>query len=137
MIYIKRKPKWINFIATVEELDSFADTLVNNTGVICIGDLANFSKPMRLRLLKLIEENSNIDLYSSEDLKDPVLLSRIPVVAKDYVRPQINPSEEEFEHSPKKFVDIYTNIVLNNNLKLRCLGISQREYRLLNSVSSK
>lgn len=135
MIYIRRKPKWINFITTVEELEAFSDNIAQTPGRICIGDLAVFSKSMKTRLLKLVEENSNVDLYSSEDLKDPILLSRIPIVVKDYVRPQVNPSEEDFEKSGKTYVDIYTNISLKNGFKLRCLGIPQKEYRLLATLS--
>lgn len=48
-----------------------------------IGDLSLWSAASRLRLLKLIEENPEIDVYSSQDLYIPILQSRFTHVVKD------------------------------------------------------
>jgi hypothetical protein len=48
-----------------------------------IGDLSLWSSSSRLRLLKLVEENPFIDVYSSQDLYIPILQSRFSSVVKD------------------------------------------------------
>ena len=48
-----------------------------------IGDLSLWSASSRLRLLKLIEENPQIDVYSSQDLYIPILQSRFSSIVKD------------------------------------------------------
>ncbi len=79
-LYIHKSPK--RFIPMSDE------DLVNfiSTGVFypcVIGDLSLWSASSRLRLLKLIEENPQIDVYSSQDLYLPILQSRFTSIEKD------------------------------------------------------
>lgn len=80
VLYIHKSPK--QFIPmSDDDLNRFISTGVFYPCVI--GDLSLWSSSSRLRLLKLIEENPFIDVYSSQDLYIPILQSRFTSIVKD------------------------------------------------------
>lgn len=80
VLYIHKSPKPFTPM-TDEQLSAFISTGVFYPCVI--GDLSLWSRNSRLRLLKLIEENPQIDVYSSQDLYIPILQSRFTRIVKD------------------------------------------------------
>ena len=69
-LYIHKSPKQFTPMSD-DDLLRFISTGVFFPCVI--GDLSLWSASSRLRLLKLIEENPQIDVYSSQDLYLPIL----------------------------------------------------------------
>lgn len=79
-LYIHKSPK--PFIPMSDE-DLLKFISVGMYYPCVIGDLSLWSASSRLRLLKLIEENPQIDVYSSQDLYIPILQSRFSSIVKD------------------------------------------------------
>lgn len=128
-IYIRVKPKWINFVNS-NELISLIDSY---TGApLTIGDISLFSSSAIQRLLKLVEENPQIDLYSSKDLICPPLLSRAVKVYKSYNSQEQTFDVDEFYNHPNDFenIDRYLSPVSNRD-KMIIRNSSQRMSRLL------
>lgn len=80
VLYIHKSPKPF-ILMSDDQLRQFIGTGIFYPCVI--GDLSLWNKNSRLRLLKLIEENPQIDVYSSQDLYIPILQSRFVSVVKD------------------------------------------------------
>lgn len=132
-LFIRNKPYWINFIHSVDELRQFEEAYIPNTKVL-IGDLSTFNKSMLSKLLKLLEENPMIDCYSSQDLTDPVLLSRFLQVVKDPLNLNQNISEDSYFTSDRNYQAVQMNLDLPYTLKLLARGRSKFELTLLQSI---
>lgn len=120
ILYIRHKPrKWINFVSNLEELKTFVDAFIPGRPIL-LGDLSQFNKYMLNLLLKFIEENPEVDCYSSSDVDDPILLSRFVQVIKEPMVINSMMSSEEFQQSNKDYVAVesaYPNVP--QDLKLR------------------
>lgn len=82
VIYIRhREGIWINFLHSVQEFNEFQEIYIPHTP-ITIGDVSQFNKYMKNQLLKFVEENPEVNIYSSYDIVDPVILSRAVQVVK-------------------------------------------------------
>lgn len=109
-LYVREKPKaWINFIHDVEEFKEFEMMYIPGRKLV-IGDISTFSKPMLNRLLKFIEENHEIDCYTSKDLMDPILLSRFVEVVKEPLNVIKGHSVDDYNNSQKSYVDAVANL---------------------------
>jgi hypothetical protein len=128
-IYIRVKPRWINFVNR-EEL---TEIINNYTGApICIGDLATFNAVTMQQLLKFVEDNPQIDLYSSQDITVAPLLSRAIKVVKEYKTPVKDSNPEEYFNSQKSYTDIEQYMSdLTYSQKLVLKGTPQRLVRLM------
>lgn len=73
-------PKGVIFFKDVKSLRDWFDSYFNQE--CTIGDVSTFSTAMRGLLLKGIEENDMLSLWSSCDIQDDILLSRIQSVVK-------------------------------------------------------
>ena len=131
-LFIRNRPRWCNFLHTVEELRQFEEGYIPNTSIL-IGDLATFNKPMMSKLLKLLEENPLIDCYSSQDIPDQVLLSRFVQVVKDPISLESHISEESFLDSDKDYQSVELYLDLPNDLKLLATGQSKFGLTLLSA----
>ena len=131
-LFIRKKPDWINYVNSVQEFKQFIESLVSNQPLI-IGDLAQFSQPMKNLLLKLLEERNNVSLYSSSDIVDPVLMSRIAFVEKEpLVLIQEGLNLDAYNDSPKDYQSVYMNLsVLSDMNKMRAVKLSSRMVNLL------
>lgn len=138
-LYIRKKEGlWINYLYNVQEMDSFIDALFSDKEVV-IGDVSMFNQQMVNRLLKLLEERDNISLYSSTDLGNSVILSRVTKVVKE--APSFVPNGIEvdlYNDSPKDYQSVASNLSsLPNNIKLLCKKLSPRRLNLVVSVYSQ
>jgi hypothetical protein len=123
-LYIRKKSSWINYIHTLQELKEFHHNYIPGTPLL-IGDLSTFTKGMANILLKLLEENPQIDCYSSRDINDKVLLSRFTQVEKEPLSLQTNPSPQDFMDSNRGFNAIGTYMPhIRPELQLRLKGAS-------------
>lgn len=114
-LYIRQRPRWINFLHTVEDIKIFEEAYVPRTEVL-IGDLCTFNRYMMQRLLKLLEENPYIDCYSSQDISDPVLLSRFLQVCKDPLEPA--KVTDDFFETDRSYSSVNACLGLPYSLKL-------------------
>ena len=105
VLYIRKRPSWLTFISTVEELHSIYDNIVPGQNFI-LADLATWNKQMTTLLLKLLEEHPQISVYSSTDSINEVLFSRFSQVDKEPLTVRQNKEPEKFERSPKDYCDI-------------------------------
>ena len=80
ILYIHKSPECFIPMSD-DQLKQFIATGIFYSCVI--GDLSLWSAASRLRLLKLVEENPQINVYSSQDLYIPILQSRFTQVVKD------------------------------------------------------
>ena len=133
-LYVRNKSKWINFIHSVEEFKEFEECYIQGRKMV-IGDLAQFNKPMLNRLLKFIEENSDIDCYSSKDITDPILLSRFVEVVKEPLILASSHSIEDFNNSDKDYMSaaLYLS-AMSNEAKLRAVKSKPNIFKLLESL---
>jgi hypothetical protein len=131
-IFIRKKPNWINYVNSVQEFKQFIESLVSNQPII-IGDLAQFSQPMKNLLLKLLEERNNVSLYSSSDIVDPILMSRIAFVEKEpLILTQEGLNLDAYNDSPKDYQSVYMNLsVLSDMNKMRAVKLNSRMVNLL------
>lgn len=132
-LYIRVRPRYINMIHTLDELKTFEESYFPGTSVL-LGDLAMFNRPMIQKLLKLIEENAEIDCYSSEDLQDPVLLSRFMKVEKAAHELRVNPDVNVFLKSDKSFLSAAQYLDMSNGKRMLAVGGSRFVVSLLSSV---
>ena len=131
-IFIRKKPNWINYVNSVQEFKQFIESLVSNQPII-IGDLAQFSQPMKNLLLKLLQERNNVSLYSSSDIVDPILMSRIAFVEKEpLILTQEGLNLDAYNDSPKDYQSVYMNLsVLSDINKMRAVKLNSRMVNLL------
>ncbi len=134
-LYIRKKPKWINYVNTAQDLRDFIDSCVFKSEIV-IGDLALFSKPMKSMLLKLLEDKGNVSLYSSEDISDPVILSRVTFIEKEPVPKDMNGLDiDAYNDSPRDYQSVVQNLsTLPTSSKLVATKLNQR---LLNFLISR
>lgn len=133
-LYVRARQRWINYIHTVEEFRSLQDSYVPETPIV-IGDLAVFNKPMMNMLLKFIEENPKVDIYSSSDIKDPIILSRIVSVIKEPLTPSEGYSVEDFKQSDRSYLAIQENLQpFSYQKKLLCHKIDDRNLAIIESL---
>lgn len=127
-LYIRQKPKWINFV----NRDELTEIIANYTGApICIGDLATFNAATLQQLLKFVEDNPQVNLYSSEDITNGPLLSRAVEVIKLYKPAMKDYNPSSYLNSSKSYTDIeqymsdltYTRKLLLKGLPQRLMGL--------------
>lgn len=135
VLYVRHKQGiWINYVHSIEEFREFEDILIPGRHMV-IGDLALFSKPMMYWLLKLIEENSEIDCYSSKDIQDPILLSRFVNIIKDPVTYDRTHSMEDFKESSKDYNSVECLLSgFPSEVRLRVPLVSNAQLDLLQNL---
>lgn len=132
-LYIRNKDKAANciFVHTPTELLEVIDMYIPGRNII-IGDPAQFNGPMRSMLLKLIEENPNIDVYSSIDNGDSVLYSRFTEIIKEPISIRPSSSVDDFFKSPRSYQDAQMYLSnYSNDKKLLAPLLSQRIFKLI------
>ena len=82
-------------------------------------------------LLKLTEENPQIDCYSSLDIVDPVLLSRFREVVKVPLEIRSEHSEKDFMLSDRSFSSTVAHLEFPDTSRLLAVGASKTEVALL------
>lgn len=141
MLYIRKKPGWINFVKDVEELNAFIDSfqerfMERSIRKPVLGDVSQFTSHMVNILLKFIEENDNIDLYSSSDIPNDILLSRISVIEKEPL-PQLlgEYNEEQYFDSLQDYQSVLLNLsTFPMQYALRATHLSKRQLNLMSNV---
>lgn len=129
-LYIRHKPRYVNFVHNIEELRTFELAYIPHTHVI-IGDVGQFSQQMKNKLLKLIEENPEIDCYSSQDISDAILLSRFVKFCKEPVSFIPSYSQEEFFTSDKSYMAAKVHLDWPDSKRLLAKGASKFVLALL------
>lgn len=126
-----REGIWITFIHDVKEFKDFIDSYIPGRPFV-IGDLSTFSSTMKNMLLKFIEENPTVNVYSSEDITDRILLSRFVEVVKEPLVVASATSIDEFLQSDRGYLSskLYLGS-LSNEAKLRAPLCSQNNLKLL------
>lgn len=132
-LYIRHKVGWVNFVANVAELRMFEEGYFPGNKVI-IGDLALFNRAMRMKLLKLLEENPLIDCYSSEDVSDPVLLSRFTEVIKEPLLLKREISEDLYFQSSRDYSSVEQYLDLSYERKLLAFRRTKFQLTLINNL---
>lgn len=137
-LYIRTKPAWINFIYSVEELDQLIESFPATKRFV-VGDFALFDKKLQFALLKVLEDRGNIDIYSSQDISDGILLSRITCVYKEPLKYTFNGIDvQTFEESEKSYFDVVTDLSsVSNSYKLFCRKQKKRIVNLIVAVDGK
>lgn len=137
-LYIRTKPAWINFIYSVEELDQLIESFPITKRFV-VGDFALFDKKLQFALLKVLEDRGNIDIYSSQDISDGILLSRITRVYKEPLKYTFNGIDvQTFEESEKSYFDVATDLLsVSNSYKLFCKKQKKRIVNLIVAVDGK
>lgn len=106
ILYIRRRPGWINFI-TNEEVDSFLESYMGQE--LVIGDLALWSRQTTSKLLVFLENNPKVSVFSSKNVNNPVLTSRFTEILVENL-PAPCPTEE-LPQSPT-YLQCYNNLGL-------------------------
>ena len=134
-LYIRRrKGIWITYVHDTNELKEFVANYIPGRRFI-IGDLALFNQTMLNVLLKFVEENSDVDCYSSSDIMNPILLSRFVEVIKDPVAIIPTHSPDEFMNSVHDYVAAESFLEgWSNDKKLRAPICKSSTLKLLMSL---
>lgn len=113
--------------------EELTEIINNYTGSpICIGDLSTFNQVTLQQLLKFVEDNPQVDLYSSEDVTCAPLLSRAIRVVKEYKTPPKDANLDAYLNSSKSYADVEQFMSdLDYQKKLVVKGLPQRALRLL------
>lgn len=127
--------KNITFVHSKDELNALIDNYTPKTSLL-LGDLSTFSNPMVQLLLKFVEENALVDCYSSQDIYNPILLSRFLEVSKTPLEVESAHSVDEFKDSPKDFASVYQHLSdFPASFKLLAYKSSSSIFNLLNALS--
>lgn len=131
-LYIRNKScSYITFLRTREDFVQFVDYYIPGRP-LTIGDLATFNKPMRNLLLKFIEENPEVDCYSSEDIVDTVIQSRFIRIIKDPLEFVPDHSLDAFKESDKSHLSALLHLSgASNQVKLRVPLLSNQLLKLV------
>jgi hypothetical protein len=129
-LLVRDKSEFVNFVHNISELRDFVEAYVPGTRIV-LGDISTFSKQMVPMLLKLTEENPQIDCYSSLDIVDPVLLSRFREVVKVPLEIRSEHSEKDFMLSDRSFSSTVAHLELPDTSRLLAVGASKTEVALL------
>lgn len=82
-LYIRSKPRgWITYLKTPNDIRQFISDYRLGSKVI-LGDVSSWSFQAINTVLKFIEDNESIDLYSSSDVVVSTILSRAVNVFKE------------------------------------------------------
>lgn len=128
-IFIRVKPRWISFVNS-SELQQFIESYMGGNPII--GDISTYSDSAIQRLLKFVEENPQVDLYSSRDIKCMPLLSRATQIIKEYPVKEGTQDVKQYQDSLKEYEDM--NAFLSstpNQVKLLLKGVGQRVETML------
>ena len=129
-LLVRYKSEFVNFVHNISELRDFVEAYVPGTRIV-LGDISTFSKQMVSMLLKLTEENPQIDCYSSLDIVDLVLLSRFREVVKVPLEIRSEHSEKDFMLSARSFSSTVAHLELPDTSRLLAVGASKTEVALL------
>jgi len=125
---------WITFVHDTAELKEFVANYIPGRRFV-IGDLALFNNTMLNILLKFIEENSLVDCYSSQDIMNPILLSRFVEVVKEPISVVPTYSPDEFQSSARDYISAQSFLEgWSTERKLRAPLCRQSMLKLLMSV---
>lgn len=134
-IFIRVKPRWISFVHS-SELQAFIEAYMG--GKPLIGDISTYSESAIQRLLKFVEENPQVDLYSSRDIKCMPLLSRATQVIKEYPIKDGTHDVKQYQESLKEYEDMLALLSSTPaQAKLLLKGANQRVETLLLSNSEE
>jgi len=141
ILYIRHKNIWINFVTTPEEFNDFVDALDKKKQTV-VGDIALFNQKMKNMLLKVMEEYPLLDLYSSIDIVDGPILSRVVQIKKAHLTyPKHGVALDEFLETDRDYlaIDSYLSELKPSN-KLLIKGTDKRLINLIiacDEVSNK
>lgn len=130
ILYVRKRVAGLVFVHSIDELRKFESNYFPGTKVV-LGDLSVFSRPMVEFMLKFLEENPIVDCYSSEDIDNPVLLSRFVHVEKVAMVLDKAPSLDQFNESDKSYRSVELYLDLPYRLKLLAAGADTLRLALL------
>lgn len=133
-VRFRSQDRWVNMVHSIDEFRDLIDAYFPGTPLV-IGDYSTFDGRMKSMLLKFIEDNPEVSVYSSEDVPDAILLSRFPNIEK--VPLQISPYHDDASWANAK--RDYANVVAlqsscPTDIKLRMPLISRKLEDLLKSL---
>lgn len=132
-LYIRKKAGYIVFVHSVQELKDLIEVYLPNRKLL-LGDLSTFNEHMFNVLLKFVEENPMVDVYSSTDLMKPILLSRFVEVIKDPIYIPRSGGVEEFLQSDRSYSQAQASLSFSTDFKLRAPLVSQYQFKIMQSV---
>lgn len=132
-LYIRKKAGYITFVHSVQELKEFIEIYIPGRKLL-LGDLSTFNEAMFNVLLKFVEENPNIDVYSSTDLMKPILLSRFVEVIKDPLYITRSGGVEEFLQSDRSYLQAQSSLPFSTEFKLRAPISNQSMLKIIQSL---
>ena len=130
VLYVRKRVDGLVFVHSIDELRKFEGNYFPGTRVV-LGDLSVFSRPMIEFMLKFLEENPVVDCFSSEDIDNPVLLSRFVRVDKTPLSLSPSPSLDQFTESDKSYRSVELYLDLPYRLKLMAVGADTLRMSLL------
>lgn len=90
---------------------------------------------MKFMLLKFLEENPEVDVFTSEDIDDPILLSRFVKVEKEHLQYTQTHDPEGYKKSNHDFMSIDSQLQsLSPADKLLVKGATNQQLDLLLSL---
>lgn len=135
-LYIRDKSCYVNFVHDVKELREFIGSYQYGTSIV-LGDVALFSGQMRSMLLKFVEDNPAVDVFSSVDILDAVLLSRFPLVQKEPLSYKVAHDEKGFMSSDRRYLSAAQHLGISANSQLIAVGASDIGVSLLCIISGR
>lgn len=135
-LYVRHKEKgvWINFIHDITEFKDFEASYISGRNLL-IGDISSFTRPMLNRLLKFIEENPEVNCYTSKDITDPILLSRFVSIIKEPITISSITSINDFMESNKDYVAAVSFLGnMSTDLQLRVPLVNSSMLKLIEKL---
>lgn len=134
-LFIRHRTKsWIIYLHDTKELKDFIASYMPGRPLL-IGDVSQFNSSMRTVLLKFVEDNPEIDLYSSFDVVDPILLSRATEIIKDPLTYTRSNSIDQFFESDKSYLAAQSLLASSSiESKLRAHSCSKSLLKVLVSL---
>lgn len=125
---------WVTYLHDIKELREFISAYLPGRH-LTIGDVSLFNSAMRTLLLKFVEENPEVDLYSSFDVVDPILLSRATEVIKEPLTYSRSNSIDQFFESDKSYLSAQSLLASSSiESKLRAHSCSKSLLKVLVSL---
>lgn len=121
-LYIRKRTTTPEIVHNVSELRDFIADYIEGRKLLLDISLI-YSGASRALLLKFLEDNPEVDCFSTTDILDPILLSRFRVIEKDPIPFHPCYDDDKFIEGKHTYENAYQYLTCSNAKKLLAVRV--------------